>query len=314
LKGERGFALVITLIITALLVALCAEFVNEVFVDTSATRSFTDGQQTSLLAQSGTDAAINLLKIGQGIRSQAGQQYTSQADLDQLAKLLHIEDETGTIQVTVEDESGKLNLNGIVDPNGKTRNEVYLPIGRRLFKKLGLPNQLLDGVTDWLDIDDAPLPDGAETPYYQSLKPPYSAKNDWLRTFDELRLVKGIDGKVLDRIRPFITVYGGNSLSQAVPVNINTAGRELISSLDERITDDLADRIIDWRRTTPFKQSTDLAKVPGMEGIAIDLWGKSVVGIGAVYRIHSEAKVNETVRIVEAVVNSNWQILYWREY
>ncbi len=64
MKGERGFALVITLLITALLVALTAEFVNEVFVDTSARQNFTDGQQASLLAGSGITGAIKLLQFG----------------------------------------------------------------------------------------------------------------------------------------------------------------------------------------------------------------------------------------------------------
>ena len=79
MKGERGFALVITLLITALLIALTAEFVNEVFVDTSARQNFTDGQQASLLAGSGITGGISLLQIGLGQK-----QYTSQADLTSL--------------------------------------------------------------------------------------------------------------------------------------------------------------------------------------------------------------------------------------
>jgi general secretion pathway protein K len=309
LKGERGFALVITLIITALLVALCAEFVNEVFVDTSATRSFTDGQQASLLAQSGTDAAINLLKIGQGIRNQSGQQYTSQADLDQLAKLLHIEDETGAIQVTVEDESGKLNINKCWGDNGASL-PPYSDMAGRMIKNIGLTRDLLDSIADWRDLNDEPRAGGAENTYYGTLKPPYSAKNGKLSTVEELRLVKWVDPVALKRLQPLITVYDDCNF-----ININTAPAEVVAALAEDMSDNLAAKVVDYRKNKPFKNlGDDLKNVPGMTDRIV----QSIQGIasvkGMVFRIHSEAKMNETIRIVEAVVNSNWQILYWREY
>ena len=103
MKGERGFALVITLLITALLVALTVEFVNEVFVDTSARQGFTDGQQASLLAESGITGGITLLQFNQSFA---------------LDRPLQIDDETGHVRVTIEDESGKLNINAIFGPNG----------------------------------------------------------------------------------------------------------------------------------------------------------------------------------------------------
>ena len=67
MKSDKGFALVITLLITALLVALSVEFVDEVFVDTSARQNFVDGQQASLLAASGMEAATKLLQYGQSL-------------------------------------------------------------------------------------------------------------------------------------------------------------------------------------------------------------------------------------------------------
>jgi general secretion pathway protein K len=66
-KGEGGFALVITLIITALLIALTAEFVNEVYVDTSASHNFVNGQQASILADSGIAGGIKILQLSQAL-------------------------------------------------------------------------------------------------------------------------------------------------------------------------------------------------------------------------------------------------------
>ena len=304
MKDQRGFALVITLIITALLVALTAEFVNEVFVDTSARQSFSNGQQASLLAGSGMEAAIKLLQMGQALHS-----YTSQADLDQLAKLLHIEDEIGTIQVTVEDESGKLNVNSAWGDNGKPV-PPFSDIARRLVKNLGFSTDLLDALADWRDTDDEPHPAGAETPYYSTLKPPYEAKNGKLSTIGELRLVKGFDAETFNRLAPFVTVY-----DDCTAIDINTAPKELIAALGDDMTADLAQDVVNYRKEHPFENVSDLEKVPGAPGKINSTGFQGLLSVkGTTFRIHSEARVNETTRIIEAVVNAGGKILYWREY
>lgn len=319
MKDERGFALIITLLITALLVALTAEFVNEVFVDTSARQNFTDGQQASLLAGSGITGGIKLLQYGLG-----NQPYSSQADLDQFAKLMHIEDENGTIQVTAEEESGKLNINAIVDTKGND-NSTYRPIAERLFKKRGLKPELLDAVADWIGTNQVARSAGAKTPYYQTLKPPYAAKNASLDTFEELCLVKGFDKMTLELLRPYITVYPDDPVAFAggiitSPININTAAKELLESLDVSITDTMAQEIIDRRKVTPFKTATDLGNnVSGMQSLAQALASNSRImqnEKGATFRLISQAQVKETVRIIEAVVQpaAAQPILYWREY
>ncbi len=303
MKGDKGFALVITLLITALLVALSAEFVDEVFVDASARQNFVNGQQAGLLAASGMEAATKLLQYGQSLQG-----YTSLADLDRLNKLLNIEDEQGTIQVTIEDESGKLNLNMAWGDNGMAISP-YNDIITRLFKNSGLSLDLLDTLADWRDTNNDPHPAGAETPYYSTLNPPYAAKNNKLSTFEELRLVKGFDAATVNRLRPDVTVY-----DDCNQININTAPKEVITALSSDMTAALAEKVIDYRKTNPFKTVSDLGNVPGMTGsMVLSLQGFTSVK-GTVFRIHSEAKVNETARIVEAVVNTGGQFLYWREY
>ena len=303
MKGDKGFALVITLLVTALLVALSAEFTDEVFVDTSSRQNFVDGQQASLLAASGMEAATKLLKYGQSIQG-----YSSLADLDRLNKLLHIEDEQGTIQVTVEDESGKLNINLAWGDNGMAI-PPYNDIATRLFKNCGLSLDLLDALADWRDINDDPHPAGAETPYYRTLKPPYAANNSKLSTFEELRLVKGFDAATVNRLRPVVTIY-----DDCNQININTAPKEVIAALSNDMTGALAEKVIDYRKTNPFKTVNDLGNVPGMPVAIVQSLPVFTAVKGTVFRIHSEAKVKEMARIVEAVVNASGQFLYWREY
>jgi general secretion pathway protein K len=255
------------------------------------------------MAGSGIDFAIKGLQL-----SQAGRTYNSLADL--WAQPFKKEDEKGTLLVTIEDESGKLNLNQIFGPNGNTLYPQNHDIAVRLFKKMGLSPDLLDAVADWVD-DRAvpPHPGGAKSQYYTALKPPYDVKSGKLDTVEELALVKGFTAATARLLRPYVTIY----TDAPGLINVNTAPKEIIGSLNDKMTDSLTSQVLDYRKTTPFQTPADLAKVAGMESIATGLT-TSVTTPGGVYRIVSQATVGETVRVVEAVVRGGSQILYWREY
>jgi general secretion pathway protein K len=309
MREERGFALVLTLVVTAILVALVVEFITEVYVDTSSRQYAVDGQQASLLADSGMTGSIKLLQ-----KELVGKGYSSLQD--RWATPLVLEEEKGTLRVTVEEENGKLSLNHVALPNG-TFNDAYFGIATRLLKKLGLSTDLCDALADWVDENEEPHPGGAESNWYLAQKPPYRAKNSRLESVEELALVKGFSGKPLEQLRPFVTVYADDPASPAAPININTAPREVLMALDERMTDSLADRIMEYRKGTPFKSPGELARVSGMESIATGL--QTLIRTkGSVYRLRSEATVNGTVRVVEAVVRLTGGAepprLYWREY
>lgn len=308
MKNQRGFALVITLIIAALLVALAVEFVDEVYVDTSISHNFVASQQASILAASGVDGGVRLLQYTLSLQS-----YTSL--LDPWAQPLVFEEAQGKLVVTIEEESGKLNLNYLILPLGNANQPNY-DIAARLIKKQGLSPELQDSLSDWLDANEEPNTAGAESNYYSRLKPAYQAKGRALDTLEELRLVKGFDSAVVNKLRRFVTVYADEDPSLVAKININTAPKEVLAALSEHMTDDLVARVIDRRKTTPFKLAAELAQVPGFETIAAEL-SLSTSAKGAVYRIRSEAFVKETSRVVEAVVRITGMtstVLYWREY
>lgn len=310
-RNEGGFALVITLIVTALLVLLATEFVEEVYVDTTLSHNFVAGQQASLLAGSGVEGGIALLKYSLSNRG-----YTTLNDT--WAKPLAMEDENGSIIVSISDETAKLNMNKIAPSSGDLiETTFYYGTALRLSKKLGLSSELWETLADWVDLNGTPHPGGAENNYYNALKPSYSAKNGSLDTVEELRLIKGFTGPVMEKLGPYVTIYGQESNTMAAaPVNINTAPKELLAVLHADMTDSLAARIVDYRNSTPFKVSTDLAKVPGLETISVAL--QTYISVkSSVYRIRSESRVRDTRRVVEAVVrvsSTSSTVLYWREY
>ena len=108
----------------------------------------------------------------------------------------------------------------------------------------GSPEEMVDSIIDWLDFDDEPSVNGAETDYYSSLDPPYAAKNGPMDSIEELLLIPGITpefyfGDPDDEQVPLnklLTVHG----HPEGKLNINTAELEVLEayfSADEQIPD-----------------------------------------------------------------------------
>jgi general secretion pathway protein K len=310
LKNESGFALILTLVVTALMVAVVVEMIHQVYVDTSLSRSFRDGQQASILAESGATGGARLLQM-----TLSGRSYTALSD--RWATPLRLEDEAGSLLITVSDESGKININGLVQPNGEYE-PFTLAMLQRLGTRLKLPADLWSALADWLDSDDIPRSGGVESSYYRALKPPYTPRNGKLMTLTELSLVKGFSPELLGAVQPCLTVFSeqGGSLQLLSKININTASKEVLAALDDRIDSRMAERIVEERRLLPFKFTGELSRVPGMDTVAASLEGKISVK-GNLFRIISVAKVKDSGRTVETVVRltgGDPEFLSWQEY
>lgn len=70
------------------------------------------------------------------------------------------------------------------------------PTGR-LMAIPGMTDELADAILDFIDDDDTPRANGCESEYYESLSPPYAAKNGRLDSLDELLLVRGVTPEML---------------------------------------------------------------------------------------------------------------------
>lgn len=311
LRNRSGFALVLTLVVTALMVAVVVEMIHQVYVDVSLSRGFRDGQQASILAESGVTGGAKLLQIGL-----SGRNYTSLSD--KWAEPITLDDEAGSVTITVSEENGRINLNDLVYANGQYQ-DFTLAAFKRLGRRLQLPEDLWGALADWLDSDDQPRSGGVEGAYYRSLKQGYGAHNGKLTTLAELSLVRGFNPETFGKLKPFVTVYSDQSGAPSSKININTAPKEVIAALDDGIDDRTAESILERRRLTPFKNSGELAQVPGIDtGVVGRLSGNAAITVkGSLFRIRSVARVKDAGRTVEAVVRlggSAPEYLLWQEY
>ncbi|MBI5234963.1 MAG: type II secretion system minor pseudopilin GspK [Deltaproteobacteria bacterium] len=292
-KKKAGFALIITVLITAALAALISEVVYAVHAGASRAGAFRDSNRASTLAHGAVMLAAKTIKQGADDNRRLEPRIFVYGD--------------ALVSVRVEDEAGKINANSIVMPNGSVHQENFSAY-KRLLSQLKLESSLAANLGDWIDANDDPMSDGAETrDYYARLAPPYAAKGAPLDSVEEAMLVKGYAPQAFAGLKPFITVYTDGL------VNINTAPAEVISSLDPGITLDMAKRVKSRAESTRFTDASEIRSVAGFETIGFNLQGRIRVD-SSIYRLFITVKAGEVSREVEAVIDVNdMRVFYWRQ-
>jgi general secretion pathway protein K len=311
--GERGIALLVTLLVLVLVVALA----NDIFrLGARAAQTGAHGRDSircALLAAAGTGAARIAL------REDANDNQYDTLDEYWSRPVPPIELGDGVINVFVEDEERKINLNRLVMPNGNAPDDQRLAVFRLFLTRMGIDASLADAFVDWLDNDDAPRVGGAESSYYMALPYPYKAKNDLFDSVEEILLVRGVTREIYDKIRPFVTVTSSGK------VNINTAPKEVLVALSAgtdaaeagAIDDAAAEQLIVYRKEHPFKKTADIGNVsPFFRNLQSRTRFGDLIDIrSTVFHVRSTGESGGTTRTVDALglrtgIEVKWR--FWR--
>ena len=317
LGSRSGIALLITLLTLVLIVTLVLEIFKIGTRSAQSSAFARDSIRAGLLAEAGTQAAIIALR-----------EDSKDNDYDTLDEIWSrqsppIDLGPGIVNVTIVDEERKINLNDLIGGNGIAPSDQKVAVFRKLLEILSLDPTIADCVIDWLDNDDTTRSGGAESSYYQTLKNSYKAKNDLFDTLDELRLVRGITSDAFRKLEPFVTVS-----APGAKININTAPKEILMSLSAgedavnggNIDSAMADRIIEFRRESPFRKGdevslkADMAKASPALGTLFK--ATRVVDLidtrSATFRVQSEGDVNGIRRMLEAIGTRSGNAIQWR--
>ncbi len=287
--NQGGSALIVTLLIITILISLTVEFVYEVYIGTTALSNWSNAQKASLIAKSGQTLSSHYLgEFGKF-------SYTSQREI-YIPVVMDFGADT-ILTINIEDENSKFNINSIIYPNGLT-NEEALSSLKKLLEYLNIDPSYALAIADWIDPDHEPRLRDSE----------YRAKNVYLWSVDELKLISELDEKIFNTITPFITVYGNGSNE----ININTAKLSVILSLHNGITETLAKRIIDYRESRPFENRAHLQRVSGMGAIGQQILGRINVK-SSHFRVITKATVSDITRIIESVMDTSKKVQHWRE-
>jgi type II secretory pathway component PulK len=347
--GERGFALVLVLVVVGLLVTLVVQFNYGSQVELELARSYVESIQASYLAEAGVHVAMALLSTDDN-KNDKGQPIDTLDD--QWAQAIpYIPVEEGYVLLSIEDNNRRFDVNRLVNPANDQVDEGLVAIFEDLLTQLGRSDAvaLTDSLIDWLDKNDQVTGDGAEEDYYRTLDPPVEIANGPLLSASELQLVKGFDDKLLyggeevPGLLQLVTTTGDGTL------NVNTADPDpdkypwILTSLvgigqdGQEVTIDET-KANDWRGARaedPFASPTDLKtrgildgpelnalqKIPDSGGRTRLLEAKStsftIYATGAVGQGEDIQSGDLTQKSVTAVVtrdsNGKVKILYWRE-
>jgi len=195
LRSESGIALIIVMISISVLAILAGGFALSMKVETKLARNVNSEAQLEWLGRSGVEYCRWILSEQMRI---PGEPYDA---LNQVwaggpggiattnSPLMDVQKEVilgaGSFTWKMTDLERKFNINSAPEP---ILQQALMLMG----VDAGQMTPIINCILDWIDADDNPRMQGAESDYYQSLQPPYFAKNGPIDDMSELLLVKEI--------------------------------------------------------------------------------------------------------------------------
>ncbi len=318
-QKQYGFVLVAVLFVIVLMISLILGVNLQSRLQARQTTDFTSAQQSLFTARAGLNVAMSAIK-------QANDSFA-----EMLNHPMTITLGKHKCEILIVDENSKININKLISGQGKMdRNRVDQCL--KLIDILNRDSQseemfkysLIASIIDWVDGDDQVTffdfvthhNRGAESDYYQSLDQPYNCANQPMSLIDELQYVKEASflsegNRILDQ---YLTVHGDGL------ININTASKEVLESLSEKMTPALVQMIIELRNQRPFGHIQELRDLPSLDNNAFNQFSHmiTVQPEDNVYKIKTSTDVNGIEKIITTVVEKKPQadvikMVYYKE-
>ncbi len=350
-RSERGVVLALVLVLALLLSVSLVTFGKRALIDTMIVRNRDDAAKAAALARGGLRLATamlvfdrftkNLLATGVDLPPGLTPGNTPDDVWNQLRDYDIVDPEGGRIRIEIRDAGNRLNLNAIVpytgteEPTDPDAEQYLTEILTRIIDEMPIepaeralydPRELARNLIDYMDVDPWRTVGGREDDYYLAQDPPYHAANRPLLSVDELGLVEGFDGRLVDALRPYVTVY---PIVDAPGIDLNTAPPHVLGlvysgvSGDRRLlTADTVGRILKVREegrlvcttASPEHECVSLSEVDLGEG---SVFPPAVLPDDSdTFTVRVRARVGEIQRTLVAVVDRKEitapQLLFWR--
>ncbi|ALS31634.1 general secretion pathway protein K [Pseudoalteromonas translucida KMM 520] len=287
LRSSRGAALVIVLFIVALAAILAVEMSANLMVQVQKSTNLQGHQQAKWYAYGAEELAIKALiksKRDDPDKTTLDQVWAQQGDIPYPV-------DNGTLSGKITDLQACLNLNAVaVEPDLNSANKTN-PAHKALFALLenieDLPAQeseetMADSVFDWLDENSITYRSGAEEGEYLSRQFPYMTANSLFASTSELRLVKGFNPLVMEKVLPYVCVIPGSTL---LSINVNTLAAEqalILSTLIDELSVSGAEAVIAARPDAGFESKAAFFEQVQQQG------GQNVKAVEKLFSINSE--------------------------
>jgi len=282
LHDERGFALLLVLLVLALVAVVSAEFAYSMRLEAAAVRAYKSGIIGNHLAETALEQAIREIVADTPyvVEDDDGLLTFYTADRRPLPRLRREKAEFGggKYSYRITDEEARLNVNN--SPPDRID---------RLLQTLGLDKDvrdtIVDSIQDWRDPNEAHRLNGAESDdYYLKLPVPYRAHNANLESVAELLQIKGITPAIYNGTKDRPGLAGLVTVRGSGPVNMNTAGPGALRALGLS-TAEITEIVQSRRNNGPYPS------VPGKFG------GRNLSVATRTFRVEAEGIVDERVAV-----------------
>ncbi|MBU4200205.1 MAG: general secretion pathway protein GspK [Verrucomicrobia bacterium] len=336
---SSGSALIVVLWVLGLLSMFVVAFAFDMHIEARVTSTWRKKLKAEYLAKAGvelarmalfetTDSEINNVDSANYLAKGSDEQlrYAAVALAHGAGAELSREFGAGTVLVSIQPENARMSINAMIHTADR---ELTYSCWESIFENAGVPSEqwdtLVDCLLDWVDQNESTHLNGVESQYYESLDPPYKAKNRPLETVDELIMIKGFNElipdsnrTVFDAVADYLTIY-----SEDQKVNINAVARDVLMAvliIDAQMADQIiAERVgTDGREGTeddkPFKDLNDLlSRIPVLSPAVAE---RISFGATGRFTIQARGKVGDVERVITCVVkqgNKQISILNWFE-
>ncbi len=282
--NDRGVALIIVLLVTALLIALIFEFAYGTRISLRAAVNFRNSTRAYYLARSG----VNLLGLllSDDLKNGKLQDRLQQPEPGyDVSNLLGMND--AVLRVQWDDEGGKINVSSVVKPVPPNTNPA-LPYNRLviLFTNRGVSQDKLDAISDWMREQQR--------------------SSFYLLTEFHQFLSDEEFGKIQDAI----------TVAPVTRIDINTASLDVLRSIG--LDAGMAERILQRQRSREFFTSD--TQISDFLGQAYTMASGQLTSSSTWFKVRSSATVggvNGYTKIVEAIIviradGSGADVKYWR--
>ncbi len=279
-RDERGFALIVVLLVLAVVSVVGAEFAYSMRLEAAAVRAYKDGIIASHLAESAVAQATREIVADAAYVApdEHGRLtfYTRErVALPQLPRE-RVEFGGGHYSYRVLDEAARLNLN----TSAPGRIDRLLQFCLRLDKSVR--DVIGDSLQDWRDANEEHRLNGAESEdYYLKLPVPYRSHNANLDSITELLQIRGVTPEIYKGAPDRPGLADAVTVKTPGQININTATPCVLQALG--VSDAEIEEIEQTRRLGPY------TSVPGK------LAGRGLAFQTRTFRIEAEGIVDGRV-------------------
>jgi general secretion pathway protein K len=308
-KRDRGIALIIVMIIVAALTVIVTGFAYSMRVENKLAYNTRFNPDMDWLGRSGVELARYLLSKrapGEEQMDALHQKWAGgpgRTGMDAMAEpepweqlpMTNVKLGNGTFSIKITDMERKLNINSASEPLLRYIIEMHGGVD------VTDVDLFIDSLRDWIDPDDNPGLNGAESEDYLSEFPPYYSKNGPLDHITELKLVQGFKdepGLYSVFANHFTAISGGL-------INVNTASAPVLGLLPG-MTPEIAGDIVMYRAgldgaigtpdDMPYRSPNQIGEVLAPLGMDPSAFQQYLATESATFEVEVTAKIGSDTR------------------